>query len=80
MSNKSNIEFTKELEIYFKAKEIYESDMTWEQKYDLIFSEEISSQVYFDYYDPDCGYEDDVIAFMGAFKEYIQNKLEKVIL
>ena len=62
--------------IYFKAEIIVESDMSWEEKYDLIFSSEISQKVCklargFDYYDPDTTYEEDVMAFFNSFKEYL---------
>lgn len=64
--------------IYFKAEGIVESDMSWEAKYDLIFSPEISRKVFelvrgFDYYDPDTTYEEDVMAFFNSFKEYLWN-------
>ena len=62
--------------LYFKAEGIIESDMSWEAKYDLIFSPEISQKVSelargFDYYDPDTTYEEDVMAFFNSFKEYL---------
>lgn len=61
--------------IYFKTESIVESDMSWEAKYDLIFSPEISQQVFklvrLNYYDPDTTYEEDVMAFFNAFKEYL---------
>lgn len=55
------------------ATEIYEDDvLTWEEKYDLIFSDKLSRKVndLFSYYS-DGSYEDDVSAFMSAFKYYI---------
>ena len=63
-------------EIYFKAKTIVESDMSWESKYDLIFSEEISRKFSsiargFDYYDPDTTYEEDVMAWYNSAHEYL---------
>lgn len=62
--------------IYHKAKEIFESTKTWDEKYDLIFSDNISKKVYhlFDWYDPDTTYEEDVTAFMNHFERYINNK------
>lgn len=67
-----------------EANEIYNSDMPWETKYKLIFSKNISRRFnelieeineHFSYYDPDCDYEDDVIAFMSAMNE----KIEEII-
>lgn len=67
-----------------KANEIYNSDILWETKYKLIFSKNISSRFnelieeineHFSYYDPDSDYEDDVIAFMSAMNE----KIEEII-
>lgn len=64
------------LELHMKAKEIVESNVSWEAKYDLIFSENLSKRVFqiargFSYYDPDSSYEDDVMAFHNAFTNYI---------
>jgi hypothetical protein len=66
-------------EIYFKAKAIMESTQhDWEEKYDLIFSKEISGRVY-DlktgsgvWYDPDTTYQEDTEAFFRQFKEYVE--------
>lgn len=67
-----------------EANEIYNSDISWETKYKLIFSKNISSRFnelieeineHFSYYDPDSDYEDDVIAFMSAMNE----KIEEII-
>lgn len=59
--------------IYQRALNIFESDeLTWEEKYDLIFSDEISLKVKLNYYDPDMGYEDDIRAFMNAFEEHVR--------
>lgn len=60
-------------EIYDRMGEIINSNRTWEEKYDLIFSEEISQKVPFDWYNPDMGYQDDVLAFVRAFDEYMKN-------
>ena len=61
--------------LYFKAESIVKSDMSWEAKYDMIFSPEISQRVFklvrLNYYDPDTTYEEDVMAFFDAFKEYL---------
>jgi hypothetical protein len=64
------------INIYEEAVHIYTSDVEWEEKYDKIFSDEISKKVYhlFDWYDPDTSYEEDVTAFMIAFKNYIDNE------
>lgn len=64
------------LELHMKAKEIVESNLSWEAKYDLIFSEQLSKRVFqiargFDYYDPDTTYEEDVMAFYDAFTLYV---------
>ena len=63
-------------EIYFKAKTIVESDMCWEAKYDLIFSEEICRRFHkltpgLNYYDPDTTYEEDVMAWYNAVHMYL---------
>jgi hypothetical protein len=64
--------------IYDKAKKIYEAeDLDDEEKYDMIFSDEISRKVSFDYYDPDTTYEEDVAAFMRGFEEYIETLQRK---
>jgi hypothetical protein len=65
------------VEIYSKAKKIVASDLSWSVKYDLIFSDEISKKVSFDWFDPDMDYEDDVCAFMCAFNEYFKEQ-EKI--
>jgi len=57
--------------IYEKAKRIIASDLDWEEKYDIIFSEEISSKFSLKYCDPDTSYEEDVLAFMDALDEYM---------
>jgi hypothetical protein len=59
------------VEIYKKVKNIYDSDLSWHDKYDVIFSKEIQSQITFDWSDPDAGYEEDVKAFMDGFEKYI---------
>ena len=61
--------------LYNKAEEIVASNESWKDKYDLIFSDEISKKVFeltnLDYYDPDMDYNDDVLAFMNAFENKI---------
>jgi len=68
------MEFKELRTIYQKAHKIYESDLDWQTKYDLIFSDDISCKVRFEYYDPDMGYEDDVRAFMNGFDEYYEKQ------
>lgn len=67
-----------------EANEIYNSDIPWKTKYKLIFSKNISRRFnelieeineHFSYYDPDSDYDDDVIAFMSAMNE----KIEEII-
>lgn len=63
-------------EVYFKAKNIVESDLSWEAKYDMIFCKEVSQKAKklapsFDWYDPDTTYEEDVMAFFNSFTEYL---------
>lgn len=66
--------YEEKLNIYEKAKRIVASDLEWKEKYDMIFSEEISQKVKFDWCDPDCDYDDDVLAFMQGFDEYMQKQ------
>jgi hypothetical protein len=61
-----------------KANIIYNDEfLTWDEKYDQIFSEKISRKVFdlirLDYYDPDTSYEEDVSAFMRAFNERMKD-------
>lgn len=69
---------TKLHKLHVQACEVFDSDLPWETKYDLIFSKRISRRVFslinLDYYDPDSSYEDDVRAFMDAFNETMINK------
>lgn len=60
--------------IYEKAKRIVDSDLNWRDKFDMIFSEEISLKFDFEWFDPDMDYEDDVKAFMSCFDEYMENQ------
>jgi radical SAM superfamily enzyme YgiQ (UPF0313 family) len=59
--------------IHERAKRIVSSDLSWKDKYNMIFSDDVSGKVIhlFDYYDPDSDYDDDVIAFMNGFDEYM---------
>jgi len=60
-----------------EINEIFNSNMSWELKYDLIFSEKLSQQVFelvdLDYYDPDTTYEEDVTAFVKALNDKCQD-------
>ena len=67
------ISFPELKEVYKEAREIYDSSLSWEAKYDLIFSDKISKKVSFSWYDPDTSYEEDVTAFIQAFDEYMGN-------
>lgn len=63
-------------DIFAQIERIYYSDLSWEAKYDLIFSPTLSQRFYqiarsFDWYDPDADYEDDVSAFFYAAKSYM---------
>ena len=58
--------------VYREANSIYESKLSDEAKYDLIFSKKISQKVPFSWYDLcDASYEEDVRYFMDAFREYM---------
>lgn len=67
-------------EILQVCEQIQDSNLDDEQKYDLIFSENVSRQVFslcremgksLDYYDPDTTYEEDVRAFVHALQDYV---------
>ena len=65
------------LEIFEMMEAIIDSDLDWEQKYDLIFSEDISISIsklnlLQDYYDPDSSYKDDVLAYYNAVKDCVE--------
>lgn len=68
------------LKIFFAMEMIVESEQySWEEKYDLIFSEDISRLFLslardFSPYDPDTSYQDDVMAFYNQTKEYVTEK------
>ena len=55
------------------ATRIANSAATWEEKYDIVFSEHLSREANslfsFDYYDPDTSYEEDVMAYVRALQE-----------
>lgn len=63
--------YKEKMEIYERAKRIVASDLQWDEKYDMIFSEDISRKFSLDYYDPDTSYKEDVMAFMNALDEYM---------
>lgn len=60
--------------IYENAKNIIDSDLCWGDKYNMIFSEEISDKVSFEWLDPDMDYEDDVLAFMDGFDTFMEKQ------
>jgi hypothetical protein len=60
--------------IHERAKRIIASDLEWEEKYDMIFSEEVSRKFSLSYYDPDTSYEEDVMAFMNALDEHMRKQ------
>lgn len=53
----------------------YDTEKAWEDVYNIIFSERVSqvANQYFDWYDPDTTYKDDVLAFHNAFVEFMEN-------
>lgn len=61
------------LRLFETATHIFESDIDWETKYNLIFSDDIvgrmSTLYRLDYYDPDQDYSDDVRAWYSAASE-----------
>jgi hypothetical protein len=65
------ITFEELQQVYQEAKKIYSSNISWKAKYDLIFSDNISAKVSFDWHDPETSYEEDVSAFMKGFHEYM---------
>lgn len=62
--------------IHKRATEIVESNLDWDDKYALIFSDDISSKVFklchLEYYDPDTTYEEDTLAFYRALTQKIE--------
>lgn len=60
-----------------KAQNIINSNKSWETKYDLIFSDDISNKVHelihLEYYDPDTSYEEDVLAFANALNNWVND-------
>ena len=64
-------------ELHKRAKRIIESDLEWEIKYNMIFSEDMSQKVDFDWFDPDMDYEDDVRVWMNGFDEHM--RIQKIM-
>ncbi len=62
------------IKLYNKALKIQESTkMTDEDKFDIIFGEEISEKIMpeLDFIDPDGTEEEDINAFMSSFERYV---------
>jgi hypothetical protein len=65
-------------ETFDYIQRIYYSDLSWEAKFDLIFSSHGSQKFCklargFDWCDPDTTYEEDLAAFFYAAKSYLYN-------
>lgn len=69
-----NMNYEEKNKIYKRAKRIIDSDLDWNEKYNMIFSEDISHKFSLDYYDPDTSYKEDVMAFMDALDEYMKKQ------
>ena len=70
------------LVLYTTAVSIMENtNLDWEEKYDLIFSKDLSKRVFAiakdsgAWYDPDTTYEEDVNAFFEQFTQYIKDRV-----
>jgi hypothetical protein len=61
------------LELFKLLRATVESDVDWQIKYSLVFHPKMSHRMQalyrVEYYDPDMGYEDDVMAFYDAVKD-----------
>ena len=68
------MDYQEKVKIHERAKRIVASNLDWDKKYDMIFSAEVSYNFHFDYCDPDCGYEDDVLAFMKGLDNYMREQ------
>jgi len=68
------MEYLEKKKIHERAKRIVASDLEWSNKYDMIFSEDISGLFSLDYYDPDTSYEEDIMAFMRALDDYMRTQ------
>jgi hypothetical protein len=70
------------IQLAYEVDRICDSMASWETKYDMVFSDEVSNRMHelvtFDYYDPDTTYEEDVRAFRNAVMEKAR-ELEIVI-
>ena len=65
--------------IFDTISTVYYSDISWEDKYRLIFEAKLCRRFRehapgFSWYDPDASYEDDVRAFYWAAEEYMTAK------
>jgi hypothetical protein len=70
------VSFSELKAIFAEAKEIYLSSISWDAKFDLIFSDRIRGRVDVDWYAHDASYEEDVSAFMKAFYRYMGEEHE----
>jgi len=75
--NKIEEEKSTKESILDKARQIINSDISWDDKYDRIFSPEIAvafrnQYPEFGYYDPDTTQEEDVTAWFNAAERYIK--------
>lgn len=57
----------------------HEDDTVWGKLYDKIFSEDVARKVwkmfpYFDYYDPDASYYEDLQAFVSSFVDWAKEE------
>lgn len=68
------MDYAEKKRTYERAKRIVASDLEWNEKYDMIFSDEVSRKLKFDWCDPDSGYDDDVRAYMEGFDEYMRKQ------
>jgi hypothetical protein len=66
--------YEEKLKLYERVKRTMESDLTWKEKYDIIFSEHISEKLDFPYCNSDGGYDDDVKDYYRGFTEYIERE------
>ena len=65
------------LDVVTQVNQVFTSEaLSWEAKYDLIFSETLSQRVFdlshLDYYDPDTTYQEDVEAFVNAVNQHVK--------
>jgi len=59
---------------YDRICRIYTSDLSAEDKYDMIFSDYKEADFKLDWYDPDTSYEEDVYYFKMALDEWIDKQ------